>query len=106
MRFLAAAAAGTALDTAQPAFAVAPKRPARPRVVMLDPGHGGVDPGCIGFSGTYEKDVTLQMVRELARALEATGRYRVKLTRDNDEFVALEERVARARAANAELLLS
>jgi len=105
IRFLGAAAAGAGLGDWRTAQA-APRRPPRPHLVVLDPGHGGVDPGCIGLSGTYEKEITLQMARELARALEATGHYQVRLTREDDEFVALEERVARARALNAELLLS
>jgi N-acetylmuramoyl-L-alanine amidase len=76
------------------------------RIIVLDPGHGGVDPGCIGASGIYEKDIVLATARELGRQLEATGRYRVKLTRDDDEFVELSDRVARARALGGELLLS
>jgi N-acetylmuramoyl-L-alanine amidase len=89
-----------------PSALAAARRPRRPHLVVLDPGHGGVDPGCIGLSGTYEKDITLQMARELASALEAAGNYEVRLTREDDEFVPLEDRVARARAANADLLLS
>lgn len=73
---------------------------------MLDPGHGGADPGAIGGSGTYEKDITLPTAFEVARALEATKRYKVHLTRTDDDFVALHERVARARAHGAELFLS
>jgi N-acetylmuramoyl-L-alanine amidase len=76
------------------------------RVIALDPGHGGVDPGAIGSAGTYEKDITLPTAFEIARALEATKRYKVHLTRHHDEFVALHERVARARMAGAELFLS
>ena len=106
MRLLGAAAAGAGLGVSSGALAVTRQSPRTPRLVVLDPGHGGIDPGCIGLSGTYEKEITLQMARELARGLEATGRYRVKLTRDEDEFVPLEERVARARGANADLLLS
>ncbi|HYM36461.1 MAG TPA: N-acetylmuramoyl-L-alanine amidase, partial [Steroidobacteraceae bacterium] len=76
------------------------------RLVVLDPGHGGVDPGAIGLSGAYEKDVTLATARELARQLEMTKRYRVELTRTDDEFVPLQERVARARAAEGDIFLS
>jgi N-acetylmuramoyl-L-alanine amidase len=75
-------------------------------LVMLDPGHGGIDPGCIGARGTYEKDIVLSTAHELARQLGASGRFRVALTRTDDEFVALPERVARAREANADLFLS
>ncbi|MFI4949035.1 MAG: N-acetylmuramoyl-L-alanine amidase [Alphaproteobacteria bacterium] len=78
----------------------------RPRVVALDPGHGGVDPGAISPHGIYEKTLTLATARELARQLDATGRYRPVLTRRGDTFVSLRERVARARAARADLFLS
>ncbi len=73
---------------------------------MLDPGHGGIDPGCIGASGIFEKDIALATAQEFARELEATGRFRVKLTRSDDEYVPLSERVARARGAGADLMLS
>jgi N-acetylmuramoyl-L-alanine amidase len=78
----------------------------RPRVVMLDPGHGGMDPGAIGVTGIYEKFVVLDTAREAARLLEATGRYHVKMTRDADRFVELEERVILAQNADADLFLS
>src|SRR5207249_881700 len=78
----------------------------RPRLVALDPGHGGVDPGAISPHGLYEKTVTLAVGRELARQLDATARYRSLLTRHGDRFVPLRERVARARHAHAELFLS
>jgi N-acetylmuramoyl-L-alanine amidase len=81
-----------------------PKR--RLRTIMLDPGHGGADPGAVGKGGRYEKTIVLGFARELERRLEATGRYRVVMTRRGDTFVALRERVARARAAKAELFLS
>ena len=84
-----------------------PQRPrTHPRIVALDPGHGGVDPGAISPRGLYEKNLTLPTARELARQLEATGRYRAMLTRRSDSFVSLRERVARARASRAELFLS
>ncbi len=76
------------------------------RVVALDPGHGGVDPGGISPHGIHEKRLTLATARELARQLEATGRYRTVLTRRRDTFVSLRRRVARARAQRAELFLS
>jgi N-acetylmuramoyl-L-alanine amidase len=101
-RFLGAA--GTAAAVLAAPWAQAKPRPQR--LVMLDPGHGGVDPGCIGASGVYEKDIALATAQEFARELEATGHFRVKLTRVDDEFVALADRVARARAANADLFLS
>ncbi len=75
-------------------------------IVMLDPGHGGKDPGAIGVSGTYEKNVALAAAHELRRQLEASGRYRVELTRQRDVFVPLEERVARAQGRGAALFVS
>lgn len=93
-----------------PAQSAAP-RPRPPgdnsrRVVAIDAGHGGVDPGTIGKGGLYEKEVTLAMARELKKRMEATGRYRVILTRDRDVFVPLRERVAVARANGAEMFIS
>jgi N-acetylmuramoyl-L-alanine amidase len=79
---------------------------ARRHTVILDPGHGGIDPGAIGISGAYEKEITLSAAREVARQLDATRRYRVVMTRTTDEFVALRDRVARAHAAEADLFLS
>jgi N-acetylmuramoyl-L-alanine amidase len=77
-----------------------------PRVIVLDPGHGGIDPGAISPGGTHEKDITLAAARELAHQLDATGRYHCVLTRRGDFFVPLRGRIARARANCAELLLS
>lgn len=75
-------------------------------VVVIDAGHGGVDPGAISLSGMYEKNITLSMARELERTLEKTGRYKVVLTRDRDIFIPLRDRVAIARSANADLFIS
>ncbi len=75
-------------------------------LVMLDPGHGGKDPGAIGVSGTYEKQVSLAAAFELKRQLEAEGRYRVALTRAHDTFVPLDERVEKAQAHGAALFVS
>lgn len=84
-----------------------PKPPPRALpLVMLDPGHGGKDPGAIGVSGTYEKHISLATAAELGRLLEASGRYRVELTRTRDYFVPLDERVERAQARGAELFVS
>jgi N-acetylmuramoyl-L-alanine amidase len=75
-------------------------------LIALDPGHGGVDPGAIGGSGVYEKEITLAMALELKRQLEETGRYRVVLTRDEDVFIRLRDRISVARAAGADLFVS
>jgi N-acetylmuramoyl-L-alanine amidase len=82
-------------------------RPSRPPpVVMLDPGHGGKDPGAIGVSGTYEKNIALATAFELKRQLEAGGRYQVVLTRIGDRFIPLEDRVGLAEKARAALFVS
>jgi N-acetylmuramoyl-L-alanine amidase len=78
----------------------------QPPLVMLDPGHGGKDPGAIGVSGTYEKHVSLATALELKRQLSAGGRYRVELTRASDVFVPLDDRVAHAQARGAVLFVS
>jgi N-acetylmuramoyl-L-alanine amidase len=84
-----------------------PPMPARPPpLVMLDPGHGGKDPGAIGISGTYEKNISLAAALELKRQLTAGGRYRVEMTRTRDMFVGLDERVARAQSRGAALFVS
>src|SRR5579871_3401374 len=93
------------------AASAAPSPPPRPPrstlpLVMLDPGHGGKDPGAIGVSGTYEKQVSLSTAFELKRQLEASGHYRVELTRVRDVFISLDERVARAQDRGAALFVS
>ncbi|MSP04124.1 MAG: N-acetylmuramoyl-L-alanine amidase [Acetobacteraceae bacterium] len=86
--------------------APASSRPAALPLVMLDPGHGGKDPGAIGVSGTHEKKIVLSAALELRRQLLASGRYRVEMTRSRDVFVRLEERVARAQSRRAALFVS
>ncbi|HVC58806.1 MAG TPA: N-acetylmuramoyl-L-alanine amidase [Acetobacteraceae bacterium] len=89
-----------------------PHKPARhetvlPKpLVMLDPGHGGKDPGAIGVSGTYEKHVSLSTALELRHLLAVGGHYRVALTRVRDVFIPLEDRVAIAQAHGAALFVS
>jgi N-acetylmuramoyl-L-alanine amidase len=77
-----------------------------PPLVMLDPGHGGKDPGAIGVSGTYEKQIALATALELKRQLEAGGRYRVELTRSRDIFIPLDGRVDYAQRRGAALFVS
>ncbi len=74
--------------------------------IVIDPGHGGIDPGADSIAGYPEKEITLATARALRRALEDTGRYRVVLTRDNDIYLKLPERVRRARAAHGDLFIS
>jgi N-acetylmuramoyl-L-alanine amidase len=77
------------------------------RIIVLDPGHGGVDPGAIGStSNTLEKEVALRMGLALRDQLEATGRYRVVMTRDDDRSVGLHDRLQIARQSQGELFIS
>ncbi len=75
-------------------------------LVVVDPGHGGRDPGTIGASGTHEKSITLAAAQELRRRLEAGGKCRVLLTRTRDVFVPLAERIEIARRREAALFVS
>lgn len=75
-------------------------------LIILDAGHGGEDPGARGANGTYEKTIVLAVALELRRQLEATGRYRVKMTRDTDVFIPLRGRVNFARKAKGDLFIS
>ncbi|MCL6699797.1 N-acetylmuramoyl-L-alanine amidase [Sphingomonas sp. NSE70-1] len=80
--------------------------PGRP-IVLIDPGHGGRDPGAPGVSGTsQEKQLTLAMASELADLLEERGRVRVALTREDDRYLTLEQRAGIARKLQAGLFLS
>lgn len=83
-----------------------PTPPPKPKLVFLDPGHGGRDPGALGIRGTQEKTVVMAIARELQKELLTANRYRVLLTRVSDNYVPLRERVARAQAAKADLFLS
>ena len=76
------------------------------RKIVLDPGHGGKDPGAIGAGGIAEKDIVLSVARKLARKLKAELGVQVVLTRHDDRFVPLEERTALANSENADLFIS
>lgn len=82
------------------------RKPGPPRLVVIDPGHGGRDPGAIGSRGTLEKDITLDIAKNVAVALSRQTGTRAVLTREGDEFLDLGERVRRARDAKAELFIS
>ena len=106
---------GVAVSFLAPAIAapLSPRAAARPQtpprvqpLVLLDPGHGGKDPGAIGVSGTYEKIIALDAAQELRRQLLASGRYRVELTRTRDVFIPLEDRVGIAQKHGAALFVS
>jgi len=81
------------------------KAPEKPMIV-IDAGHGGQDPGTSGYNGSMEKQLTLRYARNLQDALLKTGRYRVTLTRSDDRYLLLRERVKRARQAKGELFIS
>ena len=83
----------------------APKADAKP-VIVIDPGHGGIDGGAVSPSGATEKSVVLAVAKELKRALTATGRYKVRMTRSSDVFVSLDRRVEISEAAGADLFIS
>ncbi|MCL2673569.1 MAG: N-acetylmuramoyl-L-alanine amidase [Alphaproteobacteria bacterium] len=80
-------------------------RGARP-VIVLDPGHGGRDPGAIGVSGIQEKTLTLQMALEIKRRLDALGKYDVHLTRSDDRALSLRARRQKAMRLRADLFIS
>ena len=88
---------------------LAPKgiiKPVRKPVIVIDPGHGGRDPGAVGSKGTHEKKITWASAKELQRQLLATGRYNVIMTRSKDVHVDHEERIRIARASGADLFIS
>lgn len=85
--------------------------PAQPEItrmvtIVLDPGHGGEDPGAIGRGGSYEKNVTLQVARRLKAKIDAEPNMRSLLTRDGDFFIPLQQRVHKARRVQADLFVS
>ncbi|MCL2296776.1 MAG: N-acetylmuramoyl-L-alanine amidase [Proteobacteria bacterium] len=84
------------------------KPPVKPRpiIVMLDPGHGGEDPGAIGRKGTFEKNVVLAIARRVKKLIDAEPNMRAVLTRDGDFFVPLNQRVEKARRVQADLMVS
>lgn len=75
-------------------------------VIVIDPGHGGVDPGALASAGALEKDIVFAFAQRLKAQLEGSGRYRVLMTRNEDVFVPLGERVRLAQAARADLFVS
>ncbi|MCA1937207.1 MAG: N-acetylmuramoyl-L-alanine amidase [Dechloromonas sp.] len=95
-------------EPAKPQSAGRSGKPAVNRLVtiMLDPGHGGEDPGAVGKRGTYEKNVTLAIAQRLKKRIDAEPNMRAVLTRDGDFFVPLHVRVQKARRIQADLFLS
>ncbi|EFG31338.2 N-acetylmuramoyl-L-alanine amidase [Simonsiella muelleri] len=82
-----------------------PKRSNRRPVIMLDPGHGGEDPGAISPNGLQEKEVVLAIARETKKRLEALG-YKVYMTRNEDVFIPLKVRTQKAQHVQADLFVS
>jgi len=75
-------------------------------VVMIDPGHGGIDGGAVSASNLLEKDVVLAVGKELGRQLTATGRYDVRMTRASDVFISLDQRVNLSAKHEVDLFIS
>jgi N-acetylmuramoyl-L-alanine amidase len=75
-------------------------------LIVIDPGHGGIDNGASAPNGVHEKDIVLAFALDLQQALIATGRYDVALTREDDTYLTLNERVALARQNKADLFIS
>jgi N-acetylmuramoyl-L-alanine amidase len=95
----------------KPAERAAEKPAEKPEIarlvtIVLDPGHGGEDPGAIGRGGSHEKNVTLSVARRLKEKIDATPNMRSVLTRDGDYFIPLQQRVGKARRVQADLFVS
>ncbi|MDX2180738.1 MAG: N-acetylmuramoyl-L-alanine amidase, partial [Bryobacteraceae bacterium] len=98
--------AGSQQNTAPVRATETPKAAGERKVVVIDAGHGGDDTGAVAASGEEEKNVALAVTLKLRDALEKTGRYKVVLTRSDDTFIPLNERVNVARTNNASLFIS
>ncbi len=75
-------------------------------VIVIDPGHGGVDGGAIGLNGSLEKDITLSAALYLKKIINDSGRYKVILTRSSDKYLKLRQRINIARKSKAKLFIS
>ena len=115
-RFRAAAAAAVAIPGAPasprqpgppPAPATEDAKPSRQRpLIVIDPGHGGLDPGAVGTNGVLEKDIVLAVSLQLKRLLVSRQRYDVVMTRATDVFVPLDQRLAMSEQASADMFIS
>lgn len=83
-----------------------PTPTSRKHTIVIDAGHGGIDPGAIGKSGVYEKKITLGVAKRMYDILSKNKKYNVILTRDDDTFLSLRERVSVGRHAAADLFVS
>ena len=75
-------------------------------IIVIDPGHGGIDPGATSSSGVLEKNIVLATAKVIKSAFKRTGRYKVYLTREKDQFVRLRKRFEIAQRRNADVFLS
>lgn len=101
-RAISEAAAAETENISQSPAAPPPSRP----VIVIDPGHGGIDPGAVGEGMLLEKNIVFSVAQKLQAALSAKQRYDVHLTRSSDVFVSLDERVAHSRKNAANLFIS
>jgi len=83
-----------------------PSKTKSDKIIVIDPGHGGEDPGAIGKKGTYEKDVVLSISREIKKAINRIPGYRAVLTRNGDYYVSFNNRLQMAKDVNASLFIS
>jgi N-acetylmuramoyl-L-alanine amidase len=90
---------------ARKAWTVRRKNPTKP-LILIDPGHGGVDPGAISSTKVPEKRVVLAVGQKLKERLAKSGRYEVRLTRDRDVFLSLDQRLKLSRSFGADLFIS
>lgn len=81
-------------------------KPLKKPLIIIDPGHGGIDPGAIAQNGLREKDIVLSLAKALREELEESGHYRVLMTREKDIFIKLADRVKFAREAGGDLFIS
>jgi N-acetylmuramoyl-L-alanine amidase len=94
------------LPLLMPGVAAPAKPNGQKRVIVIDPGHGGIDPGAVSARRTKEKDVVFDFAKALKQALDMSGHYDVRLTRDGDTFITLRDRVSVAREAKADLFIA
>jgi N-acetylmuramoyl-L-alanine amidase len=105
----AAYAAASASDTAAEAAPSENDKPRKPHdkpVIVIDPGHGGIDPGALGANNVAEKSIVLSVALQLKAALLKTKRYQVKMTRTDDIFVSLDRRLKFSADNGADLFIS
>lgn len=101
-----AAEAVSSAKAAGPETSALPKPATSKPVILIDPGHGGIDGGAVSSLNLLEKNIVLLVGKELEKQLRARGRYDVRLTRSADNFVSLDKRLKASRDANAELFIS